>query len=294
MSAGAAARLLAVLGLILLAGLGRPAAPAAGPRVVVAPASAQPGDVVVLRVSGVTTRVRGEWAGRPLAFAPVREGVVALAGVDLDTPPAPIPWRVSRPGRDGGEVVLGAGRVPVRTRAFGSQELTLPREQVDLDAATLARVRAEAEALRAALAASAGERLWRGGFLAPVEGGRPTGGFGLRRIINGQPRSPHAGADWAAERGAPVLAANAGRVVLVAEQFFAGRLVVLDHGLGLFTLYFHLDEVRVAPGEAVTRGQRIGAVGATGRATGPHLHLAVSLGAARVDPDALLALPLPD
>jgi murein DD-endopeptidase MepM/ murein hydrolase activator NlpD len=127
----------------------------------------------------------------------------------------------------------------------------------------------------------------------PVEGGRATGGFGLRRVINGQRRSPHAGYDWAAPRGTPVVAANAGRVALVAEHFFSGRLVVLDHGLGLFTHYYHLDETRVTAGAPVTRGQPIGTVGATGRATGPHLHLGVTLGGARVDPLALLGLALP-
>jgi murein DD-endopeptidase MepM/ murein hydrolase activator NlpD len=164
---------------------------------------------------------------------------------------------------------------------------------VDLDAPTLARVQAEREALQAALADSAGAPLWRGPFRMPVEGGQPTGGFGLRRLINGQPRSPHAGYDWAAPVGTPVLAANAGRVVLVAEHFFAGRNVVVDHGLGLFTLYYHLDEARVAPGTLVTAGQVLGTVGATGRVTGPHLHLAVLLRGARVDPESLLALPLP-
>jgi murein DD-endopeptidase MepM/ murein hydrolase activator NlpD len=90
-----------------------------------------------------------------------------------------------------------------------------------------------------------------------------------------------------------VLAVNAGRAALVAEHFFAGRNVVLDHGLGLFTLYYHLDETRVATGDAVAAGQVIGTVGATGRVTGAHLHFGVLLAAARVDPEALLALKVP-
>ncbi len=165
---------------------------------------------------------------------------------------------------------------------------------VDLDAATLARVETEREELKAALAAGAVERLWRGPFRIPVDGGQPTGGFGLRRLLNGQPRSPHTGYDWAAPAGTPVLAANAGRAALVAEHFFAGRNVILDHGLGLFTLYFHLTETRVAQGEPVTAGQVIGTVGATGRVTGPHLHFAVLLNGARVDPEALLRLAPPE
>jgi murein DD-endopeptidase MepM/ murein hydrolase activator NlpD len=183
--------------------------------------------------------------------------------------------------------------VTVRPKTFVTQHLALPPHQVDLDAATLARVEREQAEFRGALADSVGERLWRGAFRMPVEGGVATGGFGLRRVINGQPRSPHAGYDWAAPTGTPVAAANAGRVALVAEHFFAGRLVVLDHGLGLFTYYFHLDGTTVSTGERVAKGQPIGAVGATGRVTGPHLHLGVSIAQARVDPESLLGLRPP-
>src|SRR4030095_7635495 len=108
-----------------------------------------------------------------------------------------------------------------------------------------------------------------------------------------QRRRRRTGDDGPAPAGTPVLAANTGRVALVAEHFFAGRNVILDHGLGLFTLYFHLTEARVARGELVTGGQVIGTVGATGRVTGAHLHFAVLLNGARVDPEALLRLGAP-
>jgi murein DD-endopeptidase MepM/ murein hydrolase activator NlpD len=218
--------------------------------------------------------------------------MAALAGLDLGLDAVTLGWRLTRVGPSGEAVVLGAGSFEVRPVTYPTQSLTLPPAQVDLDARTLARVRAEQAEIRQTLESGAGERLWDGAFRAPVEEGRPTGGFGLRRIINGQPRSPHTGFDWAAPRGTPVVAANAGRVALVAEHFFAGRLVVLDHGLGLFTLYFHLDETRVTRGERVLAGHRLGSVGATGRATGPHLHLGVVLDGARVDPMSLLQLPL--
>jgi murein DD-endopeptidase MepM/ murein hydrolase activator NlpD len=127
-----------------------------------------------------------------------------------------------------------------------------------------------------------------------VPGQEPGTGFGARRIINGKPRSPHSGVDYAAERGTPVVASNGGRVALVADFFFPGRLVVVDHGLGLYTLYFHLDSVAVTDGETIDRGQRLGTVGATGRATGPHLHFGAQVGAARIDPAALLLLDVKD
>jgi murein DD-endopeptidase MepM/ murein hydrolase activator NlpD len=148
--------------------------------------------------------------------------------------------------------------------------------------------------LRALYATVTPERLWRGAFARPVGGSEPGTGFGARRVINGQPRAPHTGTDYAAPTGTPVVATNAGRVALVADFFFPGRLVVLDHGLGVYSLYFHLDRIAVAEGDRVGRGQPIGTVGATGRATGPHLHFGVHSGGARIDPATLLGLPLPD
>jgi hypothetical protein len=291
-TAGGLARLLLPL---LLVALAPAAAPAVSPMLAVAitPAEPRPGDVVLIRVPAAWTDLAGEWGGRPLRFFPLAEGLAALVGVDLDVAPGPLPWRLTRPGASGGTVTVRSGRVTIRPRTFETQRLTLPRHQVDLDAETLARVTAERDGLNAALAATAPDRLWRGRFQEPVEGGQPTGGFGLRRVINGQPRSPHSGYDWAAPRGTPVFAAAAGRVALAAEHFFAGRVIVLDHGLGLHTHYYHLDETRVAAGDAVSRGQPIGTVGATGRVTGAHLHFGVSLAGARVDPMALLGLALP-
>ena len=113
-------------------------------------------------------------------------------------------------------------------------------------------------------------------------------------IINGQPRMPHSGIDYSADRGTPVVASNRGRVALLAEFFFAGRFVVLDHGLGLYTLYFHLDGVAVTEGQMVERGQTVGTVGTTGRSTGPHLHFGAQLGRARVNPPDLYALAVRD
>ncbi len=265
-----------------------------GVRVSVTPSNPQPGDVLLLRVTGAPPDARAEWDGRAIALFPTGGGVAALVGIDLEARAGPIGWRVTRPSATKNGGALAAGAVTVRPRTFPTQQLTLPKGMVDLDAPTLARVETERGEFRAALAAGASERLWRGPFRIPVEGGQPTGGFGVRRLINGQPRSPHTGYDWAAPVGTPVVAANAGRTVLVTEHFFAGRNVVVDHGLGLFTLYYHLTETRVEPGESVAAGQVIGTVGATGRVTGPHLHFAVLLNGARVDPEALLRLVPPE
>ena len=113
--------------------------------------------------------------------------------------------------------------------------------------------------------------------------------FGTRSILNGQPRSPHSGADFRSAAGTPIKAPNAGRVVLAGDRYFTGNTVIIDHGLGLFSLFAHLSEVSVKEGDSVQSGEVVGKVGATGRVTGPHLHWSVRLSGARVDPLSLLA-----
>lgn len=259
------------------------------------PARPRVGDVAWLHVKGVPddATVEGSVGGRSLAFFPYAGGQAALVGLDLDTTPGAQPWRLAvveegRPPR------ARSGRIHLRRRAFPVERLTLPRAQVDLDSPTEQRAIAETRRLTRLYRTITPERLWRGRFTRPVAGTEPGTGFGARRIINGQPRSPHGGIDYTAPRGTPVVAANSGRIALVADFFFPGRLVVLDHGLGLYTLYFHLDAVAVGEGERVERGQTLGSVGSTGRATGPHLHFGAQVGGARVDPAALLGLALVD
>jgi len=181
--------------------------------------------------------------------------------------------------------------VLVMKETYPVQHLTLPRDKVDLDEESLVRVKAEQDQVRAVLATATQERLWHGGFIEPVQG-TMTGAFGRVRIINGQARSPHNGEDIGAPPGADVVAMNDGVARLTVDHFFSGKGVFLDHGLGFFSMYFHLSEVAVREGDSVKRGQVIGKVGATGRATGPHLHWGVRLNGARVDPYSLLKLSL--
>jgi murein DD-endopeptidase MepM/ murein hydrolase activator NlpD len=115
-----------------------------------------------------------------------------------------------------------------------------------------------------------------------------TGGFGLIRYINGDPSSSHAGLDIGAVSGTQVLAANDGKVALVMDMFFSGLSLFIDHGQGLYTMYFHLSDVLVKEGDVVKRGEKIALVGATGRVTGPHLHFAVRLNTNKVNPYGLV------
>lgn len=253
------------------------------------------GDVAWMMVRGAAegAELEGSVAGRPLRFFPYGGGHAALVGFDLDTKPGALVWRLAALV-SGQPPVKAEGRVQVQRRDFPVQRLSLPTGMVDLDPETERRAVTEGDRLRSLYQAVTPERFWRGRFVRPVGGTESGTGFGARRIINGQARSPHAGLDFSAPTGTPVVAVNDARVALVAEYFFPGRLVVLDHGLGLYTLYFHLDEITVKDGDRVTRGQPIGTVGATGRATGPHLHFGVQMGAARIDPASLLELAVRD
>jgi murein DD-endopeptidase MepM/ murein hydrolase activator NlpD len=170
------------------------------------------------------------------------------------------------------------------------QKLTLPSRMVDLSASDLERVRRENREM-ARLWGSAGPRRFTLPLAAPLDPLPAGGRFGHRRIINGSPRSPHGGADYSAAAGTPVRAAADGTVVMVADHFFGGNAVFVDHGDGLVTQYFHLSRVDVRQGQELARGDLVGAVGATGRATGPHLHFGVRWRGARVNPDTLVASP---
>lgn len=280
------------LTLVLLAAL---PVPASAVQVRVVPPAPRQGDAVMVFVGGTSgaQQVEGSLGGQPLAFFPYGAEFAALAGVDLDTKPGKIPWRVGLV--DGRGVPRKAtGTVTVKAGGFPVQRLTLPGGMVNLDPEAERRAANEAARMRALYDTITPERLWRGPFTQPVASRKPGGGFGFRRIINGQPRMPHSGIDYSADRGTPVVASNRGRVALLGEFFFAGRFVALDHGLGLYTLYFHLDGVAVTEGQTVERGQTVGTVGTTGRSTGPHLHFGVHLGRARINPPDLYALPVQD
>jgi Peptidase family M23 len=269
----------------------------AGEKAVVSwhPSKPRVGDVAWILVKDVAeaATVEGSVDGKPMTFFPYGGGHAALFGIDLDMKPGTHAWRVGvvEPGR---EPRIAQGSVKIVRRDFHVEHLTVPNTMVDLDPETERRAVAESKQMATLYRTITPERLWRGKFTNPLGTTAAGGGFGARRIINGQPRSPHSGSDYSAPRGTPVVAVNAGKVALVAEFFFPGRLVILDHGLGLYTAYFHLDTIAVAEGERVERGQTLGTVGATGRATGPHLHFGAQVAGARVDPTTLLGLSLLD
>lgn len=179
--------------------------------------------------------------------------------------------------------------VEVLKKDYGVRVLKLPRSKVELSDAALKRARREAAEVKALWNAECRTPLWNDGFILPVVNPL-VGSFGKRSIINQRKRHPHSGVDIRGKIGDAVRAMHSGEVVLVADHFFTGKSVYLDHGGCIFSMYFHLDDILVEKGRKVEKGQIIGTVGATGRVTGPHLHWGVRVNNARVNPLSLVEL----
>ena len=247
------------------------------------------GGVAEIRIDGEELiSVRGRLGEQMVPFYEGQAGVFsALIGVDLNAKPGAIKLAIQKLTQTGTQKET-AITVMVKEKVFAKESLSVAPEFEQFSNATLERIRREQEQLNRAFTLSSPQRLWEGSFVPPVPGG-VTSPFGLRRVINGTPRAPHSGVDLKAPNGTEVLAANHGRVALRADFFFSGKSLVLDHGGGLFTMYFHLSEFKVEEGTQVGKGETIAWSGMTGRVTGPHLHWGARLNGARIDPFELLA-----
>jgi murein DD-endopeptidase MepM/ murein hydrolase activator NlpD len=180
-------------------------------------------------------------------------------------------------------------KIKIVSKDYGVRKLTLPDNQVNLNKKDLARATKESTIMNKLWGASIMPPLWDAPFIMPLDS-EVIGSFGRRSIINGQPRSPHTGVDMRGKKGTPVKAANNGLVVLTGNHFFTGNTVVIDHGAGIMSMYFHLDKINVKKGDKISRGEVLGTVGSTGRVTGPHLHWGVRIYGQRVDPANLVEI----
>lgn len=289
---GAMRRALSALSVLLaaaplLAAAAAPPAAATPGAVALTPAAARPGDAVLVTVRGVPGGAppAGKAAGRPLAFWRAGDAWRALVALPTETLPGPAPV----------EAVLADGTVlatslTVQEPGFRASALTVEPRYVEPPAEVKQRIEEDRAAFAKVYAEPFGPPRFSADFDWPRRA--PTSGrFGDQRLFNGAKASVHYGLDVTGPVGAPIAAANDGVVVLVRDCYLSGNSVVISHGAGVFTVYFHLSRTDVAVGQAVRRGEVIGLLGGTGRATGPHLHWSVRVDGLFVDPESLLRIP---
>ena len=234
--------------------------------------------------------VEGEIDGRPVHFTHVAGGWFGVAAAPIGSAgSADLELRfLLSPD----STAVERTTLEIGAREFPATRLSVAPRFSDPDPEALARIREERRLVRATLARTTEQWLPRGPFRWPRET-RITSPFGQRRLFNGELRSRHTGVDLAGRRGAPVRAAARGRVALTEHLYFAGNAVYVDHGLGVFTGYFHLSEIGVEEGDDLEKGDLVGKVGSTGRVTGPHLHWSLYVNGESLDASSLLHVDVP-
>jgi len=246
--------------------------------------STVPGGVARIALGAADERPVAHQGEVPLLVVGNASAWTALVGIPLSAPPGPAQIQVQAAG--------GPSRTidyVVRPKKYLEQRLRVAPGQVELSPEDQARYEREREHLQKVMATFSSSVRANSLAMSPPVSGRRSSSFGLRRVFNGQARAPHSGMDIAAATGTAVKAPLAASVLDTGDYFFNGGTVWLDHGAGLLTLYCHLSEITVKPGDVLRAGDKLGAVGATGRATGPHLHWGVLLNRTMVDPALFLA-----
>ena len=246
-----------------------------------------PGGVVYVPLPVQDTQgLRVTYQDKPVLVRRLGTVITAIVGINLN----------AAPGEHTLDVIQSNGRrekvaFQITAKEYATQRLTVPdKRKVNPNKDDLVRIEKEVKETRWAFSQ------WNPKIAADLNFVVPTAGvasssFGLRRFFNGEPRQPHSGMDIAAPVGTPVIAPAAGTVILTGDLFFNGQSVFIDHGEGVVTMYCHLSKILVKKGQTLKKGEKLGAVGATGRVTGPHLHWSVSLNDARVDPALFISLP---
>ena len=228
-----------------------------------------------------------QWQGKRVVSVDTGAEWVAVVGVDLETKAGNYTGdlRITK----NGAVERRPVAVTVRSVKFPTEQLKVADQYVQLSKENQDRANAEAAEITAIHNTITPEVFWSEPFVSPIPGVLGSN-FGKRRVFNGESRNPHNGADLRATTGTPIRATNRGRIVLARDLFYTGNTVIVDHGMGIYTLYAHLSKIDVAKGDLVERSQVVGLAGATGRVTGPHLHWGARVQNARVDPFSLVNL----
>jgi murein DD-endopeptidase MepM/ murein hydrolase activator NlpD len=236
----------------------------------------------------------GKWLEHEISFTfdASRKAWFGLAGSSQETKPGTYPIELQAETKLGEAITYKRGIRVLRQRYPKVTVLKVPSRYTAPDPEQLRLIARDKEVKAEAFKTLTAEREWKGPFQRPVAA-EISDVFGVQRVFNGAVQSTHQGLDFRVPTGTPVAAVNSGTVILAQSLYFEGNCVVIDHGQGLLTLYLHLSEMRVKEGERVVKGQQIGLSGGSGRATGPHLHLAVRWQGIYLNPAGLLALRLP-
>jgi murein DD-endopeptidase MepM/ murein hydrolase activator NlpD len=257
------------------------------------PATLLNGAPVLFRVtpSAPLKSLTGTWLGHTVVFSSGTSGWFALAGISLETQPGAYGLVLEGRTADGNSVRFEQS-FAVAPASYPTVQLTVSTKFTAPSPEQMQQIQQDEELKQKAFSQTTPEREWAGRFEPPLQA--PISDvFGTRRVFNGVTKSVHQGVDYRVPPATPVSAVNKGTVILARPLYFEGNCVVLDHGQGLLSLYLHLSQIGVQEGERVERGQHIGLSGASGRATGPHLHLAVRWQGVYLNPAVLLSLPLP-
>jgi murein DD-endopeptidase MepM/ murein hydrolase activator NlpD len=253
----------------------------------VSPGDLLPGDAFSIKVSGAprTSDIKAFVLDLDIPLTSCGEDCLFGIGV---IPPDTTPGRKNIMVKAGAK--LSEVRISVKKYPFPEIHLRLPDKKVNISPEDLVRIKEEEKKLKAFWAVRTG-RLFEGPFIMPLPNPVSTG-FGVKRIINNKNISMHRGADLKGILGEKIIAANRGRVVLAEELFFGGNTLVLDHGLGIYTVYMHLDRFAIKPGDIAAKGDIIGFVGSTGRSTGPHLHFGLKILSFNSNPLSIVQLAI--
>jgi len=258
------------------------------------PARPVNGSPILFRVKAPLnlSSLSGKWLDHDVFFSFDQKNKTwfGIAGVSLETHPGKYSLVVT--GETAGQQVSWQKMIRIGKGKYRQIAVNVPKQFTEPSPEQLTEIKEEQTLKHETFARTAAEREWSGDFLPPVKA-EISDVFGTERTFNGETQSVHQGLDYAVPTGTPVDALNRGNVLLARPLFFEGDCVVLDHGQGLMTIYMHLSKVEVKEGEQVNRGQQIGLSGGTGRATGPHLHVAVRWQGIYLDPATLLKLNLP-
>jgi murein DD-endopeptidase MepM/ murein hydrolase activator NlpD len=250
--------------------------------------------LITVALQDAASAVSGKWQGRQVAFFPSSDHRkwFALAGVDVEVHPGNYPLTIDATLKDGTRRTLQE-EVKVEEAPYEKVPLSVPDKFAEPNAAALKKIAADKVVKDKAFSNSALKPQWSGNFRPPLRLAPESDSFGNQRIFNGKLSSVHRGLDYHAKLRTPVAAINSGRVVLARPLYYEGGCVVIDHGLGLMSIYMHLSRIQVAVGRKVRRGQIIALSGASGRATGPHLHLGVRWEGSYLDPAKLFEIQMP-